>query len=159
MEYRKAVLPDVPGLSRLRVDMLCEGEKFPADFEDLLYRNTERYLTDGIAGNTFSAWVATENEQIIAMGGAAYFELPPNDWYPLGKTAYIGNLYTRPEHRRQGIAARLMELILAEAKERGCRRILLNTSDMARPLYENFGFAASPTAMALYPFGTGPQKI
>ena len=30
--------------------------------------------------------------------------------------------------------------------------VLLNTTDMGKPLYDKFGFASSPTAMALHSF-------
>ena len=87
------------------------------------------------------------------MGGESFFTLPPNDWCPSGKTAYISSMYTLPDYRRQGIASRLLTLIIGEAKERLCQRIWLNASDMGRPLYRKFGFADSATAMGMYPFG------
>jgi len=157
MEYRKATLSDVDKLSLMRVDMLCEEEAHLKAFLDMLYQNTRRYIEDGLNDHTFSAWIAIQNDTIIAMVGAAYFTLPPNDWCPAGKTAYIGNMYTLPAFRNQGIASQLLSLITQEAKENQCQRILLNSSDMGRPLYEKHGFAASPTAMALYPFGIKPD--
>jgi GNAT superfamily N-acetyltransferase len=153
MEYRKAALSDVDDLSRLRVDMIREEDDYPESFLDLLYRNTMQYIESGLADRSYSAWVAEEDGAIIAMGGVTYYALPPNDWCPSGKTAYIGNVYTLPAFRRQGVANRLLTLIINEAKENKCQRILLNTSDMGRPLYEKHGFSGSPTAMAMYPFG------
>ncbi len=157
MEFRKATLLDAETLSRMRSDMFREEENYPETFLNLLFGNTKQYIENGLADGSFSAWVAEEGGDIIAMGGAAYFTLPPNDWCPGGKTAYIGNMYTLPSFRRKGIASRLLALIIEEAKENLCQRILLNTSDMGRPLYEKHGFADSPTAMALYPFGIKPE--
>ncbi len=157
MEFRKATLRDVDTLSRLRSDMLREEEDYSDAFINLLYQNTKQYIENGLAAHSFSAWVAVEGGTIVAMGGAAYFTLPPNDWCPNGKTAYIGNMYTLPALRRRGIASRLLALITEEAKENLCQRILLNSSDTGRQLYEKHGFAASPTAMALYPLGIKPE--
>ncbi len=157
MEFRKAALSDVEVLSRLRVDMLREEENYSEAFLSLMFGNTMQYIKNGFTDSSFSAWMAEDNGNIIAMGGAAYYTLPPNDWCPSGKTAYIGNVYTVPAFRRQGIASRLLSLIIEEAKENLCQRILLNASDMGRPLYEKFGFAGSPTAMAMYPFGIKPE--
>ena len=157
MEFRKATLRDVDTLSRLRSDMLREEEDYSDAFINLLYQNTKQYIENGLAECSFSAWVAEEGGTIIAMGGAAYFTFPPNDWCPNGKTAYIGNMYTLPAFRRRGIASRLLALITEEAKENLCQRILLNSSDAGRQLFEKHGFAASPTAMALYPLGIKPE--
>ncbi len=136
MNYRKANLEDADKLSQLRVEMLLAEEPYGEGFQSVLYKNTRQYLLEGLRDGSFSGWVAVEGDMILAMGGAAYFTLPPNGWCPAGKTAYIGNLYTLPGYRGQGIASRLLELITDEAKDRGCQRVLLTTS-----------------AMVLYPFG------
>ena len=92
------------------------------------------------------------------MGCISYFTLPPNDWCPSGKTAYVGNLYTTPPFRRNGIAKEIIKLLIDDAKERSCERILLNTSELGEPLYKEIGFDFSPTAMAYYPFRTNPYS-
>lgn len=153
MDYRKAGIEDADELSRLRVEMLLEEDPYDGGFQSVLYKNTKQYILEELKDGSFSAWVAVEGSLILAMGGAAYFTLPPNSWCPAGKTAYIGNLYTLPGYRGQGIASRLLELITAEAKDRGCQRILLTASAMGRPLYEKAGFCPGHDAMALYPFG------
>ena len=157
MEFRKAVLSDVEALSRLRADMIREEEGYSEAFLSMIYSNTQQYIENGMADRSYTAWVAEENGNIAAMGGVTFYTLPPNDWCPIGKTAYIGIVYTLPAFRRQGIATRLLSLLIEEAKENLCQRILLNASDMGRPLYVKFGFAGSPTAMAMYPFGIIPE--
>jgi GNAT superfamily N-acetyltransferase len=151
IEYRKATYNDIHTLTQMRLSMLCDGSSYSEEFKEILSNNTAEYIHKGLTDNSFAAWLASENNQIIAMSGIAFYELPPNDWCPNGKTAYIGNMYTVPEFRKQGIATKLLALVIEEAKERGCERILLNTTDMGRPLYEKFGFDISPTAMAYFP--------
>jgi ribosomal protein S18 acetylase RimI-like enzyme len=58
-----------------------------------------------------------------------------------GATCYIRYLYI-PEHmRRQGHGSRLMRQVEAEASERGCRQIVLETHDFQAPdFYRRFGF-------------------
>lgn len=157
MEFRKATPSDVEALSRLRADMIREEDDYSEAFLGMIYSNTKHYIENGMADKSYSAWVADDNGNIAAMGGVTFYTLPPNDWCPTGKTAYIGNVYTLPAFRRQGIASRLFALLIEEAKNNLCQRILLNASDMGRPLYEKFGFAGSPTAMAMYPFGIIPE--
>lgn len=153
IEYRKASFDDIHLLAELRVAMLCEETEYSEDFRKVLRDNTMEYIHHGLGSNDYLSWVAVQEGVIIAMGGINFFALPPNDWCPSGKTAYLGNMYTLPAFRRQGIAAHLLALLIDEAKDRQCERILLNTTDMGRPLYKKLGFADSPTAMALFPFG------
>lgn len=60
---------------------------------------------------------------------------------PVGRVSYV---FTRPEARRQGHAARLLELTIAAMRADGCRWSLLATSDEGRPLYERYGWRPLP---------------
>lgn len=53
--------------------------------------------------------------------------------------AYLADVYVLESHRRRGLAAWLMESILAHPKLLGLRRWMLVTRD-AHPLYQKFGF-------------------
>lgn len=44
---------------------------------------------------------------------------------PTGKKAYIMNMYTKPDYRRQGIAFKTLDLLVADAKTRGINAISL----------------------------------
>lgn len=152
IEYRKAGYSDIEFLTQMRISMLCDGSNFSEEFKDLIQRNTTEFISSGFQDNSFIAWIAVKDSRIIAMSGINFFTLPPNDWCPEGKTAYIGNMYTLSDYRKRGIAAHLLSLVIEEAKSRNCERILLNATDMGRPLYELQGFETAPTAMAFYPF-------
>ncbi len=157
LEYRKALPEDIPILAQMRLAMLCESADYPEAFRRALHDNTCAYLARGLEDRSLCTWLALRRDGLIAaMGSAAYYTLPPNDWCPGGRTAYISNLYTLPDYRRQGVASSLLRLLLDEAKENGCERILLDASDMGRPLYRKFGFKDSDSAMAYYPFGIIP---
>ena len=54
--------------------------------------------------------------------------------------AYVNAVYVQPAYRRRGIAARLMNLAVAWAREKGCLRVRLRASDEGRRLYESLGF-------------------
>jgi ribosomal protein S18 acetylase RimI-like enzyme len=47
---------------------------------------------------------------------------------------------TRPEHRRKGVARRMMHHLMAEARARGLRYATLQASAMGEPLYTQLGF-------------------
>ena len=157
MDFRKAHLGDISELSELRILMLNEEKEYNNKFNSLLFDNTLEYLKTGIINGDIDIYVAEELDEIVGMGCINYFSLPPNDWCPSGKTAYIGNMYTKITFRRKGIANKIIGLLVEQAKNRKCERILLNTSDEGKDLYLKCGFDYSPTAMAMYPFGIIPE--
>ncbi len=157
MEYRKAALPDVENLALMRMEMLLEQGDLPGSLKAHLLENTKTYIENGIKDGSFVTWIAEEGGKLSAMGGVCFFTLPPNDWCPVGKSAYIANMYTAPAFRKRGIAARLLKILLDEAKSRGCERIWLHTTDAGKRLYEKYGFETLDTAMGLYPFGITPS--
>jgi GNAT superfamily N-acetyltransferase len=65
---------------------------------------------------------------------------------PFGtRLAWIGMVLTRPEHRRQGLARRLLEDVIAIAERRGIHTLKLDATEEGRPLYENLGFVVEKT--------------
>jgi len=58
-------------------------------------------------------------------------------------------MYTKPEYRRRGIAADLLNMVINEAKTRGYKVIRLHTSEFGRSIYEKAGFKISDGYMAL----------
>ena len=56
---------------------------------------------------------------------------------PIGRVSHV---FTRPDARRQGYAARLLELTIAAMRVDGCSWSILTTSDEGRPLYERYGW-------------------
>ena len=65
------------------------------------------------------------------------------------KKAYIMNMYTAPEYRRQVIAINTLDLLVKDAKEQGVLQIALEATDMGRPLYERYGFVKMEDEMEL----------
>mgnify|MGYP003391121235 FL=1 len=59
---------------------------------------------------------------------------------PTGEKAYIMNMYTLPEYRRQGIAYKTLDLLVAEAKKRNIKMISLEATEQGKPLYDKYGF-------------------
>lgn len=157
MIFRKALIKDVPCLSQLRVEMLNEENVYTPTFNEVLLNNTREFIVNEIEKKSIFIIVAEEENEIISMGWITYFILPPNDWCPSGKTAYVGNVYTVPRYRKRGIAKEIITRLVDNAKERSCERILLNTSELGENLYKKVGFEFSTTAMAFYPFGIIPQ--
>lgn len=156
MRYRHAAPEDIATLAALRLQMLSESGQLAEGLSERIASNTRDFLRKGMASGECVCHVAEQAGEIVGMCCLNFFSLPPNDWCPDGKSAYLGNMYTLPPHRGCGVASRLLDMALEEARARGCERVLLHATDMGRPLYESKGFTSSPTAMAFYPPGFGP---
>lgn len=59
------------------------------------------------------------------------------------------NVYVDKKYRRQGIALKMMEMLMDEAKEKGVTEISLDATEEGRLLYEQLGFKASTEGMVL----------
>lgn len=68
---------------------------------------------------------------------------------PSGYKAYIMNMYTNPAYRRRGIAYKILDLLVNEARNRNISCISLEATDMGRPLYEKYGFKKMNSEMEL----------
>ncbi|MEM8650311.1 MAG: GNAT family N-acetyltransferase [Pseudomonadota bacterium] len=83
-----------------------------------------------------SFWTAWEGEDLLGCG--AIKELS-------GETGEIKSMRTHAAHLRKGVAAKILEHILATAKERGYKRLSLETGygpafEPALNLYRKYGF-------------------
>ena len=81
-------------------------------------------------------WTAWEAGELLGCG--ALKQLDP-------RHGEIKSMRTAEAHLRQGVGARILEHLIAEAKSRSYRRLSLETGSMeafapARRLYERFGF-------------------
>ena len=79
----------------------------------------------------------------------SFYQVMPTYHNPTGKKAYIMNMYTAPEYRRQGIAFHTLDLLVNDAMKQGVSQIALEATDMGRPLYEKYGFVKMEDEMEL----------
>lgn len=137
MEYRKADLKDVEQLTELRKRQLIDE----GGYSDVnIDKELVNYFAIGIGNGQLIIWVAAEKEKIIGTAGVCFFQYPPSFRNPTGKIAYITNVYTRDEYRKQGIASGLLELVMKEIRQEGCQFARLHASEEGRKMYEKLGF-------------------
>ena len=60
-----------------------------------------------------------------------------------GRHGTIVNVFTEPEWRRRGVAALLLQRIIAWSREERLDRLVLHASSAGRALYEKMGFVAT----------------
>ena len=150
IQYRLASIDEMEILTKIRIDFLREANNINETEEKDLYETNKEYFINAFSNGIFAAWVAIENDKIIATSGISFFELPPNKKCPNGKIADINNMFTYPEYRNKGIASTLFDLSVKEAIKRGCKKIMLTATDMGRPLYEKYGFITTNNHMIYF---------
>ena len=149
-EYKKATMEDIDELVRTRIIVLRAANKL-SDDEDMSVVEEESYAYYRRALETGEhiAYLVYDNGKFIGAGGVSFYQVMPTYHNPTGKKAYIMNMYTAPEYRRQGIALHTLDLLVKDAKEQGALQIALEATDMGRPLYERYGFVKMEDEMEL----------
>ncbi len=85
-------------------------------------------------------WTAWEDSQLLGCGALKNLQ---------NQHGEIKSMRTASAHLRKGVAKRMLQHILTEAKQKGYRRLSLETGSQgafapARKLYESFGFQYCP---------------
>jgi GNAT superfamily N-acetyltransferase len=140
---RRAALADVPVIARQRGGMFRDMGTDPALIaeRDSAFR---AWLSERLERGEYLGWLAvSEAGEAVAGVGLWFYDWVPNPLAPSIRRGYILNVYTEPEYRRQGIARRLVEEILAYCKANGIQTMLLHASQEGRPIYEALGFTAT----------------
>ena len=142
VEFRTALKKELPRIVELKVAMSRDAGASNLLSEDAFNIIVEDYrkLYDRDEAIHF---VAVCDSTIIAMAGVflksdllyPYFQAP---FY-----GFIGDVYTEPTYRRQGLADRLSEMAVDWLKSREVAMIKLLTSAEGRSLYEKMGFESS----------------
>ena len=149
-EYKRATMEDIDELVRTRIIVLRAANKL-SDDEDMSVVEEESYAYYRRALETGEhiAYLVYDNGKFIGAGGVSFYQVMPTYHNPTGKKAYIMNMYTAPEYRRQGIAIHALDLLVKNAKKQGVSQIALEATAMGRPLYERYGFMKMEDEMEL----------
>jgi GNAT superfamily N-acetyltransferase len=134
MNYRKAEIADIPTLIHFRKALLKREDDNSIDAELANYFETA--MQDGMT----ILWVAEDGGKVVSSVLLGVMQMVPRFDNSSGKVAYLTNMYTLLEYRRRGIATNLMKNVIEVAKSQGIKKILLHSSEMAKPVYENLGF-------------------
>lgn len=146
-EYRVAAREDIELLMSSRLEMLRVVNGLPEteDFDEELVRESREYFENGEQ----TTILAQERGMVIGCATLCYLRMMPTFSHPTGKRAHLMNVYVREQYRKQGIAVKMVEMLIQEAKVRGVTEISLDATPQGRLLYERMGFAASEECMVL----------
>lgn len=149
-EYKKATIADIGELVKTRIIVLRVANKLSNDVDmSLVEKESYGYYRRALESGEHIAYLVYDNGKFIGAGGLSFYQVMPTYHNPTGKKAYIMNMYTAPEYRRQRIALHTLDLLVKDAKEQGVLQIALEATDMGRPLYERYGFVKMEDEMEL----------
>jgi len=145
--YRITTKADIELLMKVRFEMLREVNNLSEEYEfdANLISDSRRYFESG----NQTTILAFDGEEIVGCASMSYIWIMPTFSHSTGKRAHLMNVYTRQDHRRQGISKKMVEMLIEESREKGVTEISLDATDMGRPLYESLGFHPSDSAMVM----------
>lgn len=147
VEIRIAAKDDIELLMSSRLEMLKVVNNLPADYEysEEIVRESRDYFLNG----DHITVLAIDDGKVIGCASMSFMWIMPTFSHPTGKRAHLMNVYTKSEYRRQGIARKMVNMLIDETWKRGATEISLDATTMGRPLYESLGFTNSTEGMVL----------
>ena len=147
MEYRIATAKDIDLLMSSRLEMLKVVNDLPQDYQydDVIVNESRDYFLNG----DHITVLVIDNGEAIGCASMSFMRIMPTFSHPTGKRAHLMNVYTRSEYRRQGIARKMVEILIDETWKRGATEISLDATTMGRPLYESLGFKPTTEGMVM----------
>ncbi|MGH2927035.1 MAG: GNAT family N-acetyltransferase [Solirubrobacteraceae bacterium] len=103
--------------------------------------NFRPWLEPRLADGSYFGFILTCDGEPAAGVGLMLIDWPPHPLHPTHDwRGYVLNLFVEPEHRRSGLARRLMQLAEEELASRGVSLLILHATDKGRPLYSQLGW-------------------
>ncbi len=140
MIFEKADINDVSGLIELRIEYLLEDYgDLSEDRLTIITNNLQSYFKYHLNKDLF-AFVCRDTDRIVSCCFLCVSEKPPNPTFINGKTGTILNVYTKPEYRKNGIAGKLIKMLLDESEKTGLDYVELKATESGYNLYKSIGF-------------------
>jgi GNAT superfamily N-acetyltransferase len=139
VRYEGAVAKDLPQLVELLGQLFEQEAEFTPD------ATKQETALKLIFSNPSSGrlYVAKDGPRVVAMASLLYTVSTAEG----GKAALFEDLVVSPDYRKQGIGAKLLEYVIAQARGEGVLRMTLLTdmqNEQAQVLYRRLGFVGSP---------------
>ncbi len=147
---RQATSEEIELLVKWRMEVLREVFSIPQNqVTDELEQENRRYYQRAIPVGEHIAGFACLDNTIAGCGGICFYQEMPSPDNPTGQCAYLMNVYTRSQFRKQGVGETLIKWLVEQATKRGITKIYLETSTAGKPLYTKLGFVPMQDMMKL----------
>ena len=141
--YRRGTIGDIDAIDRVFRDAFCDTFAHLYSAENLaafLAKFSKEAWAEEIADEGYAFYLAEDDGRAVGYVKLGPSALPID---PEGPALELRQLYVLREHRGTGIANRLTEWALAEARRRGTKELYLTVytdNGRARRFYERYGF-------------------
>ena len=145
LTYRAATADDAATIANLRWEMETERHEAHEGHvtQAAFLAQASDIVRSELARGGYRAWVAEADGQVVACVVLMCWPVMPSLERLQRSRGMVSSVYTKPDYRRQGVARRLMDTLIADCRQRKMQRLILWASEMGRPLYEDMGFAPS----------------
>ena len=141
IQIREGTIADLDIVLHHRLHMFLEMGYSDDETMTASQGNSRTFFARALEQGTYKPWFAeTSTGQVVAGGGIVLTIRASTPTHPQLLRAEILNVYTEPAFRRQGLAGRLMQSMIAWCKTEGFSYVSLHASDAGLPLYESLGF-------------------
>ncbi len=145
--YKIATPDDMELMMSSRLEMLkvVNDLNYTYEYSDEIVKGSREYFEKG----DHTTVLAMDGKRVIGCASICYMYIMPTFYHPTGKRAHLMNVYTMKEWQRQGVAKKMVSMLIDEARKRGVTEISLDTTEEGRPLYKRLGFIESTEGMVL----------
>ena len=144
IRLRPVTTADLELVCRHREAMFVESGR-PRDRIAKMVPTFRAWLEPRLADGRYGGFVAELEGEPIGGIGLMEIDWPPHPFHPDEcRRGYVLNVFVAPQHRRRGLARRMVVAAQIELERRGLSYAILHATEAGRPLYETMGW--EPTA-------------
>ena len=143
MNYLEASIDDLDQIIKMRLEFIThnQGTIKTKDIK-AMKKQLPGYFTENI-GKSIFIFVAKDNEKIVSIAMLNIITKPSNPHFINGKVGEALNVYTKEKYRRQGIASKLITMLLEFSKTKNLDYVELESTNNGCGLYKKMGFKDS----------------
>ncbi len=137
---RTANKNDIATLVRFRFLYMTDVEGELSENQKMALNSQLPEYFDKHIGQDFTAYIAEDDGKAVSVIFMVRLEKPASVHFLSGSTCYLMNVYTESEYRRLGIASKILDHLIADAKSEGITCIDLSATEMGKHVYLKKGF-------------------
>lgn len=140
MDFIMADISNIQELTKMRIAYIKDEQNNISDQEEqIMIKRLPEYFEKHLGKDLF-AFVAKENDKIVATAFLLVIEKPSNPHFINGLMGNVLNVYTMPPYRRKGISTKLLENLILFAKEHRLDFIELKATKEGYSMYKDLEF-------------------
>lgn len=141
MKFEKATTNDINELTNLRIAYIQEdlGDVESTNLE-AMRKSLPDYYSRHLNNDLYVYIARNDNGEIASCAFLLIVEKPASPAFITGKTGTVLNVYTKPEHRHNGYAKKLMEMMLEDTAKEHLSVVELKATEDGYQLYKSVGF-------------------